>query len=106
MLEKRLARDLTKLSGDLKKLLEQYDLLMEKKEAGNIEAAMERYMHLEGVRPIVLLEMRESILQRDVALEELWRDINTSYIDFLDKTGKLVEKPLRNYISPNLEQIK
>jgi len=100
-LEERLATS----SGDIKRLLAQYAVLSEVKQQAGTETLLKLYMQIEGVSPLVLLEMKESVLKRDIALERIRYEIFTNYIDLLDITGKLSEKPLRNYISADLERI-
>ena len=63
-------------------------------------------MRIEGGDPLVLLEMRESILERDVDLATVTSEIYSSYIELLDVSGKLSEQPLKNYISAGLEPLR
>jgi len=104
-LKRALSEKLTLLSGDLKRSIEQHELLMTNKERGTAESSIGTYMHLEGIDPLILLKIKESILKRDITLENTQYKIHTQYIEFLDAVGKLSEKPLRNYISSAQERV-
>lgn len=104
-LKRNLSEKVSLLSEDVKRLLQQYELLKAKKESGNAESSMESYQQLEGVDPLILLKIKESMVERDITLEEIQYAIYTTYIEFLDLTGKLSEKPLKNYLSSLQEEI-
>lgn len=110
--EKRLHEDLkqtlgqeeTRLRGEVERLVAQYNRLARAKEADGWDATITRYQQMEGADPLILLKMRESMLKRDSALNELRYKIYSAYIDLLDLSGYLSKQPLRNYLSSHLEE--
>ena len=66
---------------------------------------MKTYRHLEGVDPLILLKMKESILERDISLGKIQYQLYTKYVELFDVMGKLSEKPLRNYLASTQEQV-
>ena len=104
-LKRTLEEGLATCSGDIKRLLKEYAVLTEIKQQTATDSLLKAYMQVEGISPLVLLEMKESILKRNIALEKIRNELFISYIELLDITGKLSEKPLKNYISADLEFI-
>ncbi|MDP6180615.1 MAG: hypothetical protein QGG48_12060, partial [Desulfatiglandales bacterium] len=92
-------------SANLNGLLEKYDILFAKKESGNSEASLKVFMRIEGGDPLVLIDLKESILERDVDMATIKAEIYSNYIELLDVSGKLSEQPLKNYISAGLEPL-
>jgi hypothetical protein len=99
------AYDISKTLRDIKRLLKQYEVLTQKKEASKAESSLKTYMKVEGVDPLILLKLRESMLKTEIALEKINNRIYAEYIKLLDVTGTLIEKPITNYLSINMEQI-
>jgi len=99
------AEEMTTTLRDLKRLLKQYDVLTQKKQFSKAEASLKIYMQVEGVDPLILLSLKESMLKTEIAMEKIYNRIFTQYIDLLDVSGKLIERPLVNYLSSNLEPI-
>lgn len=93
------------LTDNIKGLLRQYSVLTGIKQKAGTDSLLNTYMKVQGVSPLVLLEMKESTLKRAVELEKIHYDLLSNYIELLDITGKLSEKPLKNYLSTNLEFI-
>ncbi|MDY6973600.1 MAG: hypothetical protein SV775_14935, partial [Thermodesulfobacteriota bacterium] len=104
-LKEALSEKLVLLSGDLKRSIEQHELLIAEKESVRAESSIQKYMRLEGIDPLILLKIKESILRREISLENLRFKIHSKYIELLDALGKLSEKPLRNHISSAQELI-
>jgi len=104
-LKRSLTDNLKTVSVDLKKLIGQYELLTESKKTGKAKSSIKTYMQLEGVDPLILLKIRESSLKSAIALEEIRYEIYAKYIELLDFSGRLSEKPLRNHISSTQESL-
>ena len=100
--EKTLAENMNTISNTLKRLLKQYEILNEKTGQGTAKTTLKRYMQLQGVDPLVLLEMKESILRQEMTFENICYEIYTQYIELLDLTGKLSNRPIINYISKEM----
>jgi len=104
--EKRnVAKQIIINSQELKGLLDQYAVLSGKRRSGMAGSSLEAYLGIEGFDPLALLEFKESILKTDIALEKINYQIYTKYIELLDISGKLIEKPIINYLSENNEEI-
>ena len=93
------------LSMSLKRLIKQYNILVDRKENSNADISFKTYMAMEGIDPLDLLKLRESILISDIRLNRVNYRIRLKYINLMDKMGKLSEKPLKNYISSQMENI-
>jgi hypothetical protein len=91
---------------DLDRLMNQHNVLSGKKKSSKVESSLKTYIGVEGVDPLILLKLRESMLKMDIALEKINNRIYTRYIELLDVSGKLIEKPVINYLSENTEEIR
>lgn len=89
----------------LQRLIAQHEVLTKRKEEINFESSLKTYSALEGVTPLVLLKIRESVLQNKSILETIRYEFCTTYIELLDVTGALSAKPLRNYLSSGQENL-
>ncbi len=101
-LERRMQKDV----GDIKVLVSQYYFLKARGDDVNAESSLKKFMEMEGVDPLILLEIKESILENEEDKMQIEFDILRNYIRVLDVTGMLPKKPLRNYLSLKQEVIK
>ncbi len=104
-LKRTLSESQRVLYDDLKRLIEQHEVMTKRKEEINFESSLKTYSALQGVTPLVLLKIRESMLQNDRILETIRHEFCTTYIELLDVTGALSAKPLRNYLSSDQENL-
>jgi outer membrane protein TolC len=104
-LRREIAGDITFFLRDLERSIKQYDILLGRKAASNAESSLEIFKRIEGTNPLKLLKMKKSILKTEVAITKMKRRILRKYINLLDVSGKLSEKPLRNRLSTNLEPL-
>jgi hypothetical protein len=104
--QKEVREDSALLSRDVNRLISQYTLLKAKKTRSNTRASFHAYQRMEGVSPLILLKLKESLLKTDIVMQKINRRIYEKYIQFLDISGKLSEKPYKNYLSGNLERIR
>ena len=86
-------------------MISQYDVLLEKKEASKAQSSFDIYRRMNGVSPLILLKLKESILKTDISIETITRHVYEKYIRLLDISGNLSAKPLKNYLSPDMEVI-
>jgi len=100
-----LSENIRVFAGRLHSLLRQYEVVLANKKLGGIESSLKSYMRLEGADPLALLELKESILKRDISLANIQHEIFLNHIELLDVSGKLSEPPLKNYFSASLEPI-
>ena len=66
--------------------------------------SIEAYKKQMMKKPEKLLEIKDSQLKMTRDLIDYLEDVYMKYIDFLDVHGKLAESPLKNYLSPSLDQ--
>jgi hypothetical protein len=103
--KKTVAEEILLSLKDLDRLMNQYRLLLEKKKYSKAESSLETYRGVEGADPLILLKLKESSLKTDIGLEKINNRIYAEYIHFLDISGKLIEPPVINYLSPDAEEI-
>ena len=85
--------------------MSQYQFLEARKNDVDAESSLKRYLEMEGVDPLILLSIRESILDNDIELLEIKFSILRNYIRVLDTSGELSRKPLKNYLSMKQEPL-
>jgi len=89
----------------LNRFINQYKLITDRKANDDARSPLETYMQMEGINPLNLLEIRESIINNDLQQDKIYYSILYDYVELMDLMGKLSEKPLRNYISKGMEII-
>jgi len=89
----------------LNRLINQYRILKEGKANSDMQNPLDTYMKMEGINPLYLLEIRESIIKNDLQQNEIYILILNNYVELMDLMGKLSEKPLKNYITKGMEII-
>ena len=104
-LKREIAGDIPFFLRDLERSLKQYDILLQRQAASNAKTSLEVFQRIEGTNPLKLLKMKRSMLNTEVAIAKMARRIFRRYINLLDVSGKLSEKPLRNHLSTNLEPL-
>lgn len=104
-LRREIAGDITFFLRDLERSVKQYDILLGRKAVSNAESSLEVFKRIEGTNPLKLLKMKKSVLKTQVAITKMKRRILRKYVNLLDVSGKLSEKPLRNHLSANLEPL-
>ncbi len=104
-LEREITHTIPGIQQKLRNLIEQYKAVQHKKENGFSSAAFERLLQMEGTDPVSLLKLRKSMIKTDILLAKLSHTILTNYIDLLDITGKLSEKPLINHLLSDYEEV-
>ena len=102
-LRNELSERATFLSRDLNRLIKQHKILAQKRQEDRRSSRLDTYRQYGGTDPLILLRIKEIGLLEDVQLADTGRDLYTRYVEWLDLSGKLSEKPLKNYLSRNLE---
>ncbi len=100
-LEKQMEKDVE----DIKLLVSQHNFHIARKNDVKAESSLKKYLEIDGVDPLILLSIRESIIKNDIELEKIKFDIFRNYIRILETSGKISEKPLRNYLSRNKDKM-
>lgn len=90
------------LSREMEGLLEQYKVTTP---ADHGDAGALARIQTSGADPLVLLRMREHLLKNRLSGITLREKIYLKYIDLLDVTGTLSEKPFKNHLSAAGEHI-
>ena len=103
-LELKIKQALPIIRQKLHHLIEQYTAVQQKKENSFNTTALDRLIQTKGTDPLTLLKLKKGLLGMDILQAKLSRRIFTTYIDFLDITGKLSEKPLMNLLSTDDEE--
>ncbi len=104
-LKKELAERMKKDIEDIKLLVSQYTFLAARESDVNAESSLKKYLKMDGVDPLILLSIRQSILENDIKKEKIRFDIYRNYIRVIDVNGQLSHKPLKNYLSLKQEVI-
>jgi len=104
-LKREIDGDITFFLRDLERSIKQYDILLGRKAASNAESSLETLKRIEGTNPLKLLKMKKSMLKTEVAITKMKRRILRKYVNLLDVSGKLSEKPFRNHLSTGLEPL-
>ena len=104
-MRREIAGDISFFLRDLERSIKQYDILLGRKAASNAESSLEVFKRIEGTNPLKLLKMKKSMLKTEVAITKMKRRILRKYVNLLDVSGKLFEKPLRNHLSTDLEPL-
>jgi len=98
-----IAEQLALLCRQLHGLLEQHRAL-EIATAGLLAPAARS--QAAGAEPLTMLQAKESSVKSSISLAEVRHKAYTCYIELLDATGRLSEKPLRNHLSPARGELK
>ena len=96
---------ITSLSRSLKRLIRQRRILADRRNNSNAEISFRKYMKMEGINPLTLLKVKESILEGDIQLARISYMIRRRYLELTDIMGRLSGEPLRNLISVFMEPI-
>lgn len=84
-------------------LFEQFDLVTRQLKESQSTYSMQNLNQLTGLPPLLLLQVKESQLKRQNRLLQIEYDIYLNYLDLIDLSGKVMEMPLRNYLSKGLK---
>ena len=104
-LKREVAGEIPFFLRDLERSLKQYDILLQRKAESNAKSSLEVFQQIEGTNPLKLLKMKKSMLKTEVALVKMTRRILKKYVNLLDASGKLLDKPLVNHLSRDLEPL-
>lgn len=95
----------TNLENKLNNLIKEYNFISTQLNDSQIEYSIANYKSNPGANPITLLKI-EGIKSRNALQEnQIKKELYFTYLELLALSGKLIERPLRNYLSKNLEEI-
>ncbi|MDO5576418.1 MAG: TolC family protein, partial [Fibrobacter sp.] len=92
--------------ADLQQLIAQYRYLLARTTEVDAEASLQKYLQIEGMDPLVYLDVKENVLKNKIEMAQIKFAILRNYMYVLDNAGKLSEMPLRNYYSEKIEVVK
>jgi len=71
----------------------------------NLQGSYDRYMSTPGISPLVLLDIRKSMLKFDSKIVDIKKDIYNEYLDIIFNAGALVSDSQINYLSDSFEKL-
>jgi len=92
------------LKNELEFLFEQWDLMKNQLRTYQEKYAPEKLLQLGITKPTVLLKTKERIIKKLMLIQKTELDIFEKYIELLATSGKMMEVPLRNFLSEGLEE--
>lgn len=102
-LRRELEAKMKKDASDIRALIKQYEFLTARETEVDAEASLKKYVQMSGVDPLVLLSIKENLIKNNMEKAEVYFSILRNYIYVLEATGKMSERPLRNYLSARQE---
>ena len=97
--------DVISITRSMNRLFAKHDILVQRKESGNAATSFKKYMEMDGINPVTLLTLNESMLEGDIRLIKIRTSLRFKYIKLLNVLGKLTAKPLINHLSPKKEKL-
>ena len=94
----------TAIKNELEFLFEKWDLMKSQLNTYQQNYAPEMLLQKGIVKPSVLLKTKERILKKQFLIQKTELDIYERYIELLATSGKMMETPLKNYLSEGLEE--
>ena len=94
----------TELKSELEFLFEQWNLMKNQLHIYQERYSQEKLLQKGITKPSVLLKTKERIIKKQFLIQKTELDIYEKYIDLLAASGKMMETPLRNYLSEGLEE--
>jgi hypothetical protein len=98
-MEKELIFSMKKDAEDIRVLVEKYNFLKAREDDVKAESSLRKYLEMDGVAPVRLLAIKESILENNMKKLRIRFDILRNYIRILDASGVLSAEPVRNFLS-------
>ena len=102
-LRRDLARKMRKDESDIRALIKQYEFLTARENEVDAEASLKKYLQMSGVDPLVLLSIKENLIENKMEKATVYYSILRNYIYVVDVTGRMSSKPLCNFLSSRRE---
>jgi hypothetical protein len=99
MLRQQKNDETVRLSNELQHLIRRYERFHEKMQSGGGKRHYHVWQGTEGADPMILLKIRGSMLKKQIRETKLLFEIFRGYTNLLDVSGKLLQKPLRKYLT-------
>ncbi|NLG16097.1 MAG: hypothetical protein GX556_02060 [Fibrobacter sp.] len=101
--KEELSEKVRKDLADLHQLIAQYRYLKDRESQVDIEASLKKFVQIDGIDPLVALEIKEDILKNRIRRTSIKYGIMRNYLYVIDNAGLLSQMPVRNYLSENQE---
>lgn len=93
------------LQHEIEFLISQHGILKKGLKKGNALRAVRSHITATGGDPLDLLKLNESMLEHDIQLNDTTFAVRSKFIEFMDLTGQLTQKPLIDYLSNYLIEL-
>lgn len=103
--KEELSEKVRKDLADLHQLIAQYRYLSARVDEVDAEASLKKFLAIEGIDPLVLLDIKENILKTQIDMTWIKHGILRNYLYVIDNAGQLSTRPMRNYLSEEMEII-
>jgi len=90
---------------DVEALITHYKYLLSRQNEVNAQGSLQKYLQMNGINPLMLLSIKQGLLENSVRIEKTRFDIYRNYLQILDETSQLSQLPLVNYLSASKELI-
>lgn len=98
--EKRaISEQRTSLIRSLDRLIDQYSILAANKHNSDADVSFKAYLTMDGMDPLNLLKIKEALIKSEMQLVKTGFNIRNRFIELLDLTGQLSQKPVKNYMA-------
>lgn len=98
-----LTAEITGIQEKLELLFQQHALITRQMQESQAQFSLDQFKKMTNANPLALLKIQENLLKRRVSLQKLEARAFEYYVDLLDLTGRVVEVPLRNYLTNDFE---
>lgn len=88
----------------IEQLFFRYNLIETQTENSQAKYALDRYKQMSDISAIQILRLQEILLEKRIALQRIEYDIFETYLDWIRVSEVIVQSPLKNYLTPDLEQ--
>lgn len=87
---------ITSLTRSIDRLVSQYEIIEQNQKHGNAHDSLNASLKMPGSDPLNILRIKETLLKDEIHLVQTGYEIRNRFVDLLDISGKLSEKPFRN----------
>lgn len=87
------------MTRSMDRMISQYEIIEQNSKHGNARQALSSSMKTGEADPLNILKIKEALLKSDINLVLAGYEIRNRFIDLLDISGRLSEKPFRNFLS-------
>ena len=85
-------------------LIQKHQLITEQLNESQAEFALKEYSKIAEASPKAMLKLRENTLKKELILQKIELQVMQVFVEYLDFSGLLIQRPLKNYLSEDLEE--